>query len=198
MKMNRISKMGVNRQDHVRKQIDILERLLGEVDLEPHIKALDIGCGAGGITTHFATKYKVDATGIDVDPEQVERAKKLHGDDKYVDFLVGDAAALPFDDSEFDLVFSQKVFHHVNAWREALEEVNRVLKPGGSYIFDDISFEGRTADIIKPAATRMGLGIYKIEEIKQLLGDLGFKVIYEEKPHGLFFKNCLFVYRKNG
>lgn len=57
-------------------------------------------------------------------------------------FLTLDGTKLPFEDSEFDLVATNKVMHHVPRWREAVAEMIRVLKPGGYFICTDLVYPG--------------------------------------------------------
>jgi ubiquinone/menaquinone biosynthesis C-methylase UbiE len=51
---------------------------------------------------------------------------------------VGSADTLPIQDCSVDAVFDLGILHHVENWREAIEEVYRVLKPGGVFLFEDI------------------------------------------------------------
>lgn len=80
---------------------------------------------------------KVIAT--DIDPEQIERAKRIlrpEFEDK-IEFKIEDAMALDEPDGKFDAVFSFGVIHHMEDWKKAVKEVSRVLKSGGEFFFEE-------------------------------------------------------------
>ena len=79
----------------------------------------------------------MEATGVDVDPEQIEAAKSRADGYQRARFLVADTSSLPFEDGAFEIVFSSKVTHHVREWQVALAEMTRVLKPGGHLVYSD-------------------------------------------------------------
>jgi len=92
---------------------------------------LDIGCGPGFLTRHFASKgYKV--TAVDLSEKAVMLTRKsleLYG--LHAEVLNGDAENLAFEDGSFDYVISSGVLHHTPDTRRAVLEAYRVLKPGG-------------------------------------------------------------------
>ena len=56
-----------------------------------------------------------------------------------VDLRVMDGRSMPFEDAQFDAVFSFGVLHHIPVgWRQAVAEVARVLEPGGWFVFTDL------------------------------------------------------------
>lgn len=95
-------------------------------------KILEVGVGAG---TDFMQWIRAGAEcyGIDLTPEAIDHVKRrleiYNVDCK--DLLVADAENLPFVDEYFDLVYSWGVIHHSPNTITALEEIIRVMKPGG-------------------------------------------------------------------
>jgi SAM-dependent methyltransferase len=92
------------------------------------LEVLDAGCGVGWGTALLAERAK-RATGIDISPVAVAEATRRHGD--VAVFEPGDLRRVPFDDGEFDAVVSFEAIEHVADAEQALDELRRVLRPGG-------------------------------------------------------------------
>jgi SAM-dependent methyltransferase len=96
---------------------------------------LEVGCGAGVDLARFAAGGAT-VTGVDLSPSAVELARTnfeqqgLRGD-----LRVADGEHLPFPDGSFDLVFAHGVVQYTAAPRRLVDEVHRVLKPGGEAVF---------------------------------------------------------------
>ena len=102
---------------------------------------LDIGCGAGVDTLIAALMVGPSGSvrGIDLVPEMLDRAKenaRLVGAEN-VTFTEASGEELPFPDHSFDVVISNGVFNLVIDKVKALNEVYRVLKPGGRFMLAD-------------------------------------------------------------
>ncbi|MGN9165035.1 class I SAM-dependent methyltransferase [Tissierellaceae bacterium HCP3S3_D8] len=97
-------------------------------------KVLDIGCGAGGKTLFYASQGVEKVWGIEVVDHYEEEANALAQkkglEDKF-EFVLGDAANIPFDDNSFDTIIMNDAMEHVDEPLEVLRECHRVLKPGG-------------------------------------------------------------------
>ena len=79
-----------------------------------------------GSVSSFPAERGIDATGTDVDPEEVSVAKQLYQENDCLHFQVEDATRLSFASEDFDLVVSQNVFHHVGRWEKVVQEIVRV------------------------------------------------------------------------
>lgn len=96
-------------------------------------RVLEIGHGPG-FDAYTILNAGADYTGIDLSPENVDRATRhltLYGLTPNVQ--EGDAEALAFPDASFDVVYSNGVLHHVPDALKAFREARRVLKPGGGF-----------------------------------------------------------------
>jgi protein-L-isoaspartate O-methyltransferase len=95
-------------------------------------RVLDAGCGAGyGSAALAPTAQKV--VGIDRAADAVGFARE-HYRAPNLEFQKASCAALPFPNAAFDLVVAFEIIEHLDAWREFLLEVRRVLAPAGQFI----------------------------------------------------------------
>jgi SAM-dependent methyltransferase len=121
---------------------------------------LEVGCGPGRLAILLA-RGGVDVTGVDLDPEMIERARAnahaaVDGDGGRPTFMVADAASLPFPDGSFDLAVSTLSMHHWADATKGLDEVARVLRPDGRALVWDLRPGGvplhrATPDPVEPA-----------------------------------------------
>ena len=93
-------------------------------------KVLEVGCGTGCDLLQFA-RNGADAVGIDITPAHIRLAQQRVGKSAQVCF--GDGAAIPFGNACFDYVYSTGVLHHLDNPRAMVEEILRVLRPGGRF-----------------------------------------------------------------
>ncbi|MCL3862990.1 class I SAM-dependent methyltransferase [Actinotalea sp. K2] len=102
---------------------------------------VEIGCGRGVGTELLLERFGVaHVTALDLDPAMVERARRrLARYGARVDVRVGDASDLPFAAASIDAVVDFGVIHHVPAWRDAVTEAARVIRPGGQLVFEEVT-----------------------------------------------------------
>lgn len=194
MKMTRFEKKFVNAGKHGRKNLEILQRLFTQLDTGTIKKVLEIGCGVGTVAAFLNDKHGMSVVAIDADPEQVDIADSRYKDLENLVFRQADATVLPFEDTEFDLVLSMNVFHHISDWGRGLSEVSRVLKPEGFFIFHDFAYSKLIKMVFRPIARNYG--IYTIGDIIEGAKIRGLKIIYEEKPTGLLFSGYSLIFQK--
>jgi SAM-dependent methyltransferase len=101
---------------------------------------LEVAPGPGYFAVELAKLGRFHVTGLDVSRTFVELAAGLAARTGVaVDFRLGDAAAMPFGDGQFDLVICQAAFKNFSRPLTALSEIHRVLRPGGRAIIQDMS-----------------------------------------------------------
>lgn len=95
---------------------------------------LDVGCGAGGKTMYYASQGVKHIVGMDIVSHYKAEAEQLAEQLGYADrftFVVGDAAHTQFPDNHFDTIIMNDAMEHVDRPDLVLDEVRRILKPGG-------------------------------------------------------------------
>jgi ubiquinone/menaquinone biosynthesis C-methylase UbiE len=143
--MNRIEKFFVNNTRTQRSRVERARDLLQRADLADARNYLEIGCGAGAVTHFAASSLGLDATGVDLDPDQIALARRQYGSVERATFIEADAAQLQFADAQFDVVLSFMTTHHIAELDGALSEIRRVLRPGGYFAYSDIFLAGPIA-----------------------------------------------------
>lgn len=96
-------------------------------------KILDLGCGAGRLYQLF-DGLQVEYIGVDISEGQIKIAQEQYPHNTYI---IAEMGKLPLPDASFDSIFCIAAFHHlpdVDTRIGALEEMKRVLKPGGMVI----------------------------------------------------------------
>lgn len=125
-------------------------------------RILDLACGTGRLT-----EYATD--GLDISAEMISIAKQKHPSRA---FKNGSAHQQPYEDAIFDTVFSFHAFMHFDAAfsQAVFQEIFRVLKPGGTFVFD-IPSQKRRALLNYQAANWHGAQSMSSESVREMLGD---------------------------
>jgi ubiquinone/menaquinone biosynthesis C-methylase UbiE len=122
------------------------------------MRLLDCGCGVGSITAGLAEAVASgEVIGIDLQSAQLERARALAAKRGVgnVRFEVGSAYELPFPDASFDAAFAHTLLMHLSDPLKALQQMHRVLKPGGVIGIADDDWGSVLADPPAPVLTRI-------------------------------------------
>ena len=103
-------------------------------------KVLDLGSGYGGAARYLAAEFGFDVVALNLSEAQNERARKLIAHDglsEAIDVVDGSFEDVPHGPDSFDAVWSQDAILHSGNRRKVLEEVARVLRPKGHFVFTD-------------------------------------------------------------
>jgi len=127
-------------------------------------KVLDLCCGSGQATRVLVQNFP-DVTGLDASPLSINRAKQNVPQASYVEAF---AESMPFADNLFDLVHTSSALHEMEPEQleQILQEVYRVLKPGGVFTLAD--FHSPTNPIFWPGLA-MFFWLFETETAWQLL-----------------------------
>jgi ubiquinone/menaquinone biosynthesis C-methylase UbiE len=159
---------------------------------------VDVGCGSGkliiDIAAAFPDKGSLELIGVNIAEEMTQIAQANANTQRFgyrVSFKVGAGAQLPFPDDSIDVVVSTLSLHHWDDPVTVIEEVYRVLKPGGQLILFDFRRDARKAfyglftfatHVVVPTALKRAkepLGsiraAYALAEGKELFAQTSFK-----------------------
>ncbi|MFH7027934.1 MAG: class I SAM-dependent methyltransferase [Heteroscytonema crispum UTEX LB 1556] len=142
-------------------------------------KILDLCCGSGQ-ATEFLVKSSQNVTGLDASPLSLKRARQNVPQAQYVEAF---AEEMPFADNEFDVVHTSAALHEMQPeqLRKILNEVYRVLKPGG--VFALVDFHNPDNPLFVPGLS-LFLFLFETQtawqllktDLPALLKEIGFEV----------------------
>lgn len=156
-----------------------VERMASKLNLDENSYVLDVGAGYGGSMRYLAKTVGCKCVALNLSEAENERDRqknKEQGLDHLIEVVDGDFTNLPYDDSTFDLIWSQDAFLHSGDRAKVVSESVRVLKSGGEMIFTDpMQADDAPTEKLQPIYDRIHLSS---------LGSPGF---YREqaKGHGM-------------
>ncbi|MGO8688656.1 MAG: class I SAM-dependent methyltransferase [Thermoguttaceae bacterium] len=164
---------------HRRVHPEALRRLAE--GLRPTDKVLEVGCGTGNYVLAIRQASGCPCWGIDPSPEMLAQAAGRSGK---VQFSCGKAETLDFPASQFDLVFSVDVIHHVDDRDQFFREAVRVLRPGGKVctVTDSewVIRHRQPLAVYFPETVAADLARYpRIDDLRAGMQDAGFVAIDE-------------------
>jgi ubiquinone/menaquinone biosynthesis C-methylase UbiE len=147
-------------------------------------KILEVGCGPGLMVDYFLER-RADYYGVDLSSEMVAECRTRFDGLASVHFCVGDVQRLEFSDSSFDIVLCLGALEYVAVESQAVGEMARVLKPGGTVILSAItkwSPFNTWERLVYRRMTRRGPGpivqeYHTEEQFRKLLQTLGLEIV---------------------
>jgi len=118
---------GDEMEDH---HSDITDQTLALMDLQAADRVLDLGCGTGWASRRMA-KVAGEVVGLDVADEMLRRAEQTSSAFKNIRYVWGSAESIPVGDNYFSKVLSVESFYYYADQGKALDELRRVMAPGG-------------------------------------------------------------------
>lgn len=172
-----------------------LAPLFAHNDMRRVRRVLDVGCGPGTNTHHFAG---AEYLGIDFNPAYIESARRRHGRE----FVVADVTAYEVqDDQRFDLILANSLFHHIETadTRRILSHLATLLAPDGHVHIFDLVLPAQPS--LARFVARADRGDYPrpLEEWRDLFTSAFAPEVFEPYPLGrggmtlwnmVYFKGC--------
>lgn len=113
---------------------------LAMVAPQPGETAVDVGCGTGAEVRRLATLVGDSGRAVGIEPHPGLRAvamQRAADEGSRAEFIDGDAVSLPFEDSSVDVIRCERVFQHLPDPQGAVNEMARILRPGGRVVIID-------------------------------------------------------------
>jgi len=182
---------------------DEVKLVLKDIDLN-NKSILDIGCGTGGVEVVLAGEFDIDrVTGIDVEPQLVERTQKRvdkKGLSAKVKVELVDPGPLDFANNEFDIVFSKDSMIHIPDKNAIFSEILRVLKPGGVFAASDW-LVGENADSSPEWArvrnlSHLDFKVFTAAETELAMRQAGFEQVSTLDRNAWYASNSATEYRQ--
>lgn len=123
----------------------VADAIAGLVSATPETRFLEPGIGTGRVALPLVRRG-YSYTGVDVSERMMDRLRhKLEDVPNRLKLVQADATSLPFEDGSFDVALTVHLLHLIPAWREAMAEICRVLRPDGLFLNCSESADGRSA-----------------------------------------------------
>jgi ubiquinone/menaquinone biosynthesis C-methylase UbiE len=153
------------------------ERLVDAAAIRDGESVLDVGCGTGtlAVAAKRVTGVSGMVAGVDASPAMIDRAnQKARRAGVVVDFKVGVAESLSFEDESFDVVFGTLMMHHLprTIRSDSLREMRRILKPGGRVLI--VEFDGAARGPVGQLHRR---GHIPVDDMIDTMRNAGFDVV---------------------
>jgi len=107
--------------------------------IAPGMEVLSVGCGPGVMLGAVCgLHFSVRGTGLDISADRISEAIRLNQENPRMRFVCGDAQGMQFPPDSFDLVYCRMLMEYLPKKEQAVAEMARVCKPGGTVLLQDL------------------------------------------------------------
>jgi sarcosine/dimethylglycine N-methyltransferase len=157
------------------------ERMMQHVALASGQEVVEVACGYGALARYIAQSFDCRVLASNISERELSWARDLTtkaGLSTQVAFEYGDFHALTYPDGRFDCYVSQEAFLHAVDKAQVLAEAYRVLKPGGTLVFTDITVRADTPEEIRERIYERvnAPQMWDAEDYRRGLANLGFRI----------------------
>lgn len=160
-------------------------------NLDTNTRVLDIGAGFGGAARYLAKTFGCQVVALNLSEVENQRDREMNeqqGLQNKVTVVDASFEAIPFEADHFDVVWSQDAILHSGDREKVLQEVDRVLKPGGQFVFTDpMQADDCPAGVLEPILNRIYLSTLGSPKFyRQMAEKLGWtELSFQESTHQL-------------
>lgn len=152
------------------------EDLVAEAGVKPGDRVLDVACGTGIVARHALKKALPGGSvvGSDINAPMLDAARSIASDLELtnIEWHLGDATELPFEDASFDVVLCQQGLQFIPDKSGVLREMARVLRPGGRVAVSVWKEPSKFGDVLGEVLDRhFGEGVTAAWQVAYSLGD---------------------------
>jgi ubiquinone/menaquinone biosynthesis C-methylase UbiE len=163
---------------------EIAEWIGSHLPLVPDDSVLDVCGGAGHLSRRLSDRARRFVV-IDLTREVMDAGRRSAEDEgvENVEFVEGDAAAMPFEDGAFDVAVSRFAFHHLEDPEAVTREMARVVRPGGHVAIIDMVDGGARHNELERLRDPSHTNALPEEELVSLLRDAGTSIVARDERH---------------
>ena len=144
---------------------------------------IDIGCGPGGFLCAVQKRFPdIQLNSLDLSEEMVRETQERLGPSAVA--IVGDSERMPLESEQYEIVTCNMSIHHYPHAQDAVNEMYRILKPGGTLLLNDMDCASPIRALANWAFPRLPGGdvkMYTRREITQMIQEAGFGRWYYRK-----------------
>lgn len=170
-----------------------VERMASHLNgLGPDSRVIDVGAGYGGSARYLAREYGCEVVALNLSEVENERDRQMNreqGLDHLIEVIDASFEDLPYPDDSFDFVWSQDAMLHSGERAKVIDEVVRVLKSGGEFVFTDPMQTDECPDgVLQPILNRIHLetlgspGFYREEASRHGMTELDYENHHRQLP----------------
>ena len=157
--------------------------VMKEIERFQPANLIDIGCGPGGFLCAVQKRFPdIQLNALDLSEEMVRETQERLGPSAVA--IVGDSEHMPLESEQYEIVTCNMSIHHYPHAQDAVNEMYRILKPGGTLLLNDMDCASPIRALANWAFPRLPGGdvkMYTRREITQMIQEAGFGRWYYRK-----------------
>ena len=157
--------------------------VMKEIERFQPANLIDIGCGPGGFLCAVQKRFPdIQLNALDLSEEMVRETQERLGPSAVA--IVGDSERMPLESEQYEIVTCNMSIHHYPHAQDAVNEMYRILKPGGTLLLNDMDCASPIRALANWAFPRLPGGdvkMYTRREITQMIQEAGFERWYYRK-----------------